>query len=61
MDRIIKRCTNKSGSVSSRGEEKSVVETGRISRKEFINRFGFEGVHNRENSGESERLVPLLR
>lgn len=33
----------------------------RIGRKEFINRFGFEGVHNSENSGESERLVPLSR
>lgn len=43
-------------------DEKSVVEKReRIDRKEFINRFGFEGVHNSENSGESERLVPLSR
>lgn len=32
-----------------------------VGEEEFINRFGFEGVHNSENSGESERLVPLSR
>lgn len=43
------------GSISLKSNEKSVVEKReRISRKKFINRFGFEGVHNSETAAKAK-------